>query len=55
MKTIEDFHLDMIRRIDKFSDFWIKNQELTPDDYPCEMQDADWDEQFLHRMSITNE
>lgn len=47
MKTIEDFRLAMLRSIDKFSEDWIKNQELTPDDYPCEMSDADWDEQFL--------
>jgi hypothetical protein len=53
--TKEEFYLYMTSAVAKFKAFWEEGHEMVPDDYPVEMNVADWIDQFESFMSGLDE
>jgi len=45
--TINDYIKQEHDRLDKLARYWKEQHKLQPDLYPLEMQEGDWDEQFI--------
>ncbi len=44
--TIEEFVNHMKQRLEEFENYWNKNHQENPENYPLKMTDGEWDEQF---------
>ena len=47
MTHLKTFHLDMLHLVDQFHDYWKQQNEISPKDYPVQLDEADWFEQFI--------
>lgn len=53
--TLDEFEADLLKEAKEFVQKWRDGNERLPDEWPLEMNDGEWWEQYLSDMTFVKE
>jgi hypothetical protein len=54
-KTLDEFIEEREKDIERFKKEWLEGNKKDPDNWPMEMPDGEWDEQFRAWWDMSND